>query len=346
MKLKSVGDFFGLDIGSTAIRVVELQHSGHGWNLKRYGLEPIDIRLSESTAAKDIHLLGEAITRAITNSGIRSRNVAIGIPSNKMFASVVEIPNVPKNELNATIKYQAENYVPMRAGEAKIDWAVVGESPMDKGKIEVLVASVQNSFTEARLDLLESLGLNVIAIEPDSIALTRSLLPDDVTDGRALIDMGDFSTDLVMTLGMAPRLVRSIPIGFRTLVRASKQNLGIEEHQSEQLIMKFGIDPSKLEGQIARSVTSPMEQLLSEVTKSLKFFTTKYNNIGVGAILVSGYASTIPGVLDYLTTKTGVAGQIATPWQHVNVPKEVQPDLAPVSAQFAVAVGLAERVGD
>jgi type IV pilus assembly protein PilM len=341
---KAVGGFFALDIGTTALRVVELAHSGKGWDLKRYGIQPIDIRLSESTASHDQQLLGQAISSVITEAGIRSRDVAIGVPSNKMFAAVVEIPNVPRAELNATIKYQADNYVPMRPDEAKIDWAIIGESPSDKQKVEVLVASVQNSFTEARLDMLENLGLNVVAIEPDSLALTRSLLPDGVQDGRLIVDVGDFATDLVMTLGAAPRLIRSIPVGFQTLIRTSKQNLNIEEQQAQQLLLKFGLVPGRLEGQIVRSVQATVDQLNAEISKSLKFFATKYAGIAVGAVLVSGYAAALPGFAEVISQHVNLPVQTATPWQHVNVPANLQSQLAPISTQFAVAVGLAERL--
>jgi type IV pilus assembly protein PilM len=342
---KGVGNFFALDIGTTAVRVVELEHSGHGWNLKHYGVQPIDERLSESTAARDVQALGEVIAQVISAAGIKSKDVAIGIPSNKMFASVVEVPNVSKAELNATIKYSAENYVPMKSDEAKIDWAVIGESPSDHTKIEVLVASVQNDFTEARLDLLEGLGLNVVAIEPDSLAITRSLLPDGVSDGRMIIDMGDNSTDIVMTLGTAPRLIRSIPIGFATLVRMAKQNLNIDQQQAQQILMKFGVAPDKLEGQVARAVSTSLEQFNVEIQKSLKFFAMKYAGVSVGSILASGYAASLPGLVDGISAKVGLPAQVATPWQHVNVPADMQASLAPISAELAVAVGLAERLG-
>ena len=342
---KSIGEFFALDIGTTALRVVELSHSGQGWNLKHYAVKPVESRLSESTAEADRNNLSQAISEVIASAGIRTKNVAIGVPSSKMFASVVEVPNVPKAELNATIKYQAENYVPMKPEEAKIDWAVVGESITDRQKIEVLVASVLNSFTESRLDMLEDLGLNVVAIEPDALALTRALLPDGVQDGRLIIDMGDSSTDLVMTLGTVPRLIRSLPIGFTSLVRSAKQNLNIEEQQAYQLLLKFGVVPEKLEGQLARSVDNVLEQLLAEAQKSLKFFATKYPGVGVGAILSSGYSASLPGLVDLVSQRCGVASQAATPWQHVNVPPSEQANLAPLSSQFAVAVGLAQRVG-
>lgn len=342
---KGVGNFFALDIGTTAVRVVELDHSGHGWNLAHYGVKPVDIRLSESTAAHDVQALSQVIQDVITAAGIKTRNVAIGVPSDKTFASVVEVPNVSKAELNATIKYQAENYVPMKVDESKIDWAIIGESPVDRSKVEVLVSSVLNSFTEARLDLLEAIGLNVVAIEPDSLALTRSLLPDGVADGRLIIDMGDNATDIVLTLGTAPRLIRSIPIGFLTLLRMAKQNLNIDEQQARQILLKFGVSKDKLEGQVARAVSTSLEQFNNEVQKSLKFFTSKYTSSSVGSVLVSGYSATLPGLADGIASRLGLSVQIATPWQHVNVPAEMQPGLAPVSSCLAVAVGLAERLG-
>lgn len=342
---KTVGNFFALDIGTTAIRVVELDHSGSGWNLKHYATKAIPVRLSESTAEKDRRALSMAITEVIAQSGIKTKDVAIGVPSSKMFASVVEIPTVGKAELNATIKYQAENYVPMRADEAKIDWAIIGPSPVEQGKTEVLVASVLNSFTEARLDMLENeLGLNVIAIEPDSIAIVRSLLPDGITDGRLLVNMEDSATDVIVTLGNAPRLIRSIPIGLNSLIRMAKQNLNIEDQQARQLILKFGVDPNALNGQLYRALHSLIDQLNSELIKSLKFFMTKYNGMKISATLISGYTSVLPGFQDAIAEKTNLPVQLATPWQHVVVQPADQAALASVSSQFAVAVGLAERL--
>jgi type IV pilus assembly protein PilM/plasmid segregation protein ParM len=110
-------------------------------------------------------------------------------------------------------------------------------------------------------------------------------------------------------------------------------------------LLKFGVAPDKLEGQLARSVHASLEQLIGEIQKSLKFFATKYTGVGVGAILSSGYAVVLPGLTEVISQHAGVTGQAATPWQHVNVPASAQADLASVSSQFAVAVGLAERLG-
>ena len=178
----------------------------------------------------------------------------------------------------------------MSLDEAKVDWAVLGKSPKDPTKNEVLLASIANSFSEQRLDLVESLGLNVVAIEPDSIAVCRALLPTGSTGGRVVLDFGDVTADLVVALGDSPRLIRSIPTGLRSLVKASAQNLNIQEQQAMQFIVKFGLQPDKLEGQIVRSLEAIMTQFVSEVVKSIKFFQTKYPDVPVAEILLSGYA--------------------------------------------------------
>ncbi|HEX6258767.1 MAG TPA: type IV pilus assembly protein PilM [Candidatus Saccharimonadales bacterium] len=342
--LKSVGDYFALDIGTTAIRVVQLSHGGaDSWVLQKYAHVPVDIKLSTSDAPQALQRLGEVIATAIGQSGIRTKDVVVGIPSNKSFTTVVDIPNMSEQELRGTIKYQAEQYIPMSADEAKVDWALLGQSLHDPQKIEVLLASVPNTYIESRLDLVESLGLNVIATEPDSIAMVRSLLPANTNDARLLIDVGDVSTDLVMTYNDSPRLVRSIPIGLQSLVKAAVQNLNVQENQAYQFILKFGLAPDRLEGQVVRAIESTLEQFTIEVNKSVKFFQTRYPNVAVGGMFLAGYGAAVPSFAEYLSAKTSIAASIANPWQKVKVSASDQEKLQTVANQFGVAVGLAQR---
>lgn len=339
----SVGEFFGLDIGTTAVRVVQLSGGGDSWNLVKYASVPVDIKIATSDAAEDQRRLAEVITTAIGQSGVSTRDVVIGAPSNRMFATVVELPDMPPPELASTIKYQAEQYIPMSLDEAKIDWAVLGKSPRDPAKNEILLASISNTFSEQRLDMIEGIGLNVIAIEPDSLALCRSLLSPNAQGATLIIDIGDFSSDIVMTIGDTPRLIRSIPTGFHSLSKAAVQNLNIEEQQASQFINKFGVDPTKLEGQVARALDSTLDQFAAEVLKSIKFFQTKYSSTVLSTALLSDYAATIPGIGEYLSKKISLPTQVATPWQRVRVSSNDQAALQSISSQFAVAVGLAQR---
>lgn len=338
-----MGDFFALDIGTTAVRIVQLSGGGNSWSLQKYASVPVDIKIATSDAAADQKKLAEVITTAIGQSGVRTKNVVLGIPSNRMFATVVDLPEMSKDELAGTIRYQAEQYIPMSLDEAKVDWAVVGKSSKQSNHTEVLIASVANSFTEQRLDLVEGLGLNVIAIEPDPLAICRSLLPPGAQQAHMIVDFSDFSCDVVMTVGDTPRLIRSIPTGFRSLTKAAAQNLNIQEEQASQFILKFGLDPNKLEGQITRALDTTVDQFSAELIKSIKFFQNKYQTVPVESILLSGYSTSIPAFAEYIATKTGLPTQMATPWQRVRVSANDQSTLGPISSQFAVVVGLAQR---
>lgn len=342
--LKGVGDFFALDIGTNAVRVVQLSSNGaDSWALQHYGYAPLDEKTSASSSEEGKRRLGEVIMTAIGQSGIKTKNVVIGLPSNKTFTTVIDVPTMSEAELRSTIKYQMDQYIPMSIDEAKVDWALLGQSLHDPKKQEVLLSSTANTYAEERLEFIEGLGLNVIAAEPDPIAMIRSLLPSGIQDARLIIDMGDQSTDIAVTYGDTPRLVRTVPTGIRSLVKSAVQNLNVQEDQARQFIIKFGLAPDRLEGQVYRAIESTLDSFAAELIKSIKFFQTRYPNTPVGGILLSGYAATIPMLGDYLAAKTTVQSAVANPWQKVRVAQSDQQQLTAVAAEFATAIGLAQR---
>lgn len=341
--LNQVGEYFALDIGTDAVRVVQMSGTDKGWSLDHYAIVPVDIKISASDAPEDQHRLSEVIATAVSQSGVRTRNVVVGLPSSKTFATVVDMPDMSMDELASTIKYQAEQYIPMSLDEVKLDWALLGKSPNDQTKNEVLLVSVPNNFSESRLDLIEGIGLNVIAVEPDSIALTRSLLTQGATDARMIVEVGDFATDIIVAYGDAPRLIRSIPNGMQTLVKTASQNLNIQPDQATQFILKFGLDPTKLEGQIYRALETTLDQFVVEITKSAKFFQTRYPSVPIGALVMSNYGATVPNLAEYFAEKINLRAERGNPWQRVRVSTSDQAKLQPLSAQFGVAIGLAQR---
>lgn len=342
--LKGLGDFFALDIGTTAIRVVQLSQSASGnWSLSHYGYAPVDEKITSSNSAEGLRRLGEVIMTAIGQSGIKTKNVVIGMPSSKTFTTVIDVPNMVEAELKNSIKYQIDQYIPTAINETKVDWALLGQSLHDPKQQEVLLASTPNAYAEERLEFIESLGFNVIAAEPDSIAMVRSLLPSGVNDARLIIDMGEHSTDLAITFGDSPRLVRSIPTGLGSLIKSAVQNLNVQEDQARQFILKFGLAPDRLEGQVYRAIEGTLDNFATELIKSIKFFQTRYPNTPVGGILLSGFSAVVPKLGEYISAKTGVASSLANPWQRVHVSQSDQQQLGSIASEFATVIGLAER---
>lgn len=304
---------------------------------------PIDVKLAQSDSKADQQRLAEVITSLIAEAKPSSRNVAVGLPSSKVFTTVVDFDVVPQGELGKALMYQADSLIPTPPSESKIDWAVIGESPKDKTKQEILLTSVPNSFIEQRLDVIESIGLNVIAFEPDSLALARALLGRGEAEPRLIIDMGQLATDLVVVMDDAPRLVRSIPTGTDAIVRAAVQNLNIDDKQAQQFVFKFGMSKDKLEGQVFQAISSTVDMLVGEVDKSIKFFQTRYPGKPLNQMVVAGGASVIPELPLYFANKFGATVEVGNAWRNVAYAADRQNELLAVSNQFSVAVGLAER---
>ena len=342
--LHGVGDFFALDIGTNSIRMIQLSgNADKGWVLDKFAYVPVDAKITKDDSETGKRKLGEIILGAREQAGIRTKNIAIGLPARKTYTAIIEVPNAPQRELTQTVKYEADQYVPMSVDEAKIDFAVLGISPNDTKKVEILLSSTDNAYAESVMESVEQLGLNVIAQEPEPIAMVRALAPVGVQDARMIIDLGETSTDLVVMYQGSPRLVRSIPGGLLSFVRTVENTLKVRDDQARQFILKFGLAQDKLEGKVFEALKSTLESFAMEMTKSVRFFQNRYVGAQVGGIVLSGFSGIIPFMAEYIEMQTGVATTQGNPWQYVKVTPTQQQMLLPVASEFAVAIGLAER---
>ena len=341
--LSGVNNFFGLDIGTTAVRLVELSGTGQSKTLSKYAYAPIDSKISLSDSKADQQKVAQVIRDLVAQARVSSKNVAVGIPSNRVFTTIVDFERLSPSELGKSISLQADSLIPTPLAESKLDWGLLGDSPVDKTKVEIMVSSVPNEFVESRLDMLESIGLNVIAFEPDNLALYRSMLAPDAVAPQMVIDIGNKSTDLIISMNGAPRLCRSIPTGSEAIIRSAMQNLSIDEKQAEQFVFKFGLSKDKLEGQIYQGIIGTIDILVTEMEKSIKFIAGRYPEAKLDRIIVTGGASALPEFPLYIANKFGASVEIGNAWRNVAFPSSRQNELLAVSNHFGVAAGLAER---
>lgn len=341
--LSGISDFFGLDLGTTAVRIVQLKGNGPAKHLVKYASAPVETSVALSDAAADQQKIVQVIRDLVSSSQLGTRNVAVGIPSQKVFTTVVDIDRLSPNELAKTIHLQADSLIPTPIAESKIDWAIIGDSPKDKTKQEILLTSVSNEYIEKQLDMFESIGLNVVAFEPDNLALARALIAPDAANAQMVLDVGNKTTDLVITQGGAPRLTRSIPTGAEAILRSAAQNLSIDQKQAEQFVYKFGLNRGKLEGQIYQAIIGTVDIIVNEIDKSIKFFKSRYPDTPLDRIVVTGASAILPEFPLYIANKSGMKVEIGNAWRNVAFPQNKQEELMSLSHNFGVAIGLAER---
>ena len=336
--------FFGLDIGTNGIRLVQLENSPNGAKktLVKYAHVPVDSKIIFSEGKADRDLLSGTIKDLITKANMNTKNVAVGLSSNKVFTAIVDVDKLKPAELKKSIEFQADAFIPTPIEDSIIDWSILGVSPKDITKFELLISSTTKDYATAQLELIEAAGLNVVAFEPDVLAISRSLVNPGSQDVVMIIDIGNRYTDLVILIQNNLRLSRSIPIGADTFIKAVAQNLNSEIAQSEQFLYKFGMAKDKLEGQIYQSLIGSVENLMVELDKSIKFFNSRYQN-KISKIIVAGTGAILPEFPLYVANRFGVAVEIADAWLNVAYDPSLRPDLMAISNQFSVAVGLAER---
>lgn len=342
--LHGVGEFFALDIGTSALRLIQLDgDTQKGFALTHYAYVPVDPAVVQDTSDAGVKRMGETVLGAMKQAGIKTKNIALGLPAGKTYTAVIEVPNQTEKELKKTIKYELDQYIPMAVDEAEVDYTILGVSPNDPNKAEVLISSTARDYAEERMEMIEKLGLNVIVQEPEPIAMARSLAPVGSQDARIIVDLGETSTDLVVVYKGAPRLVRSIPGGLHALVKTVSTTLNVREDQARRFILKFGLAQDKLEGQVFKALDGDLDNFSQELMKSVRFFQNKYVGAPVLGIVLSGFAGVIPFIAEYIEVKTSIQTIQGNPWQLVQVTPEQQQALMGVASEFSVVIGLAER---
>jgi type IV pilus assembly protein PilM len=334
-------EFFGLDIGSTAIRLVQLRRGGEHPALVAYGALPVPSNLTSSDSKMDQDKVADLIKQLVRENRVTLKNVVVGLSANKVFATVITTPKLDNSQLAKAIRYQAEQYIPMALDQVKLDWAVIDQSK-DGKTLEVLLVAAPNSAIDKYVSILEKAGLEPLALEPNATAVARALMPVNNL-AVVVVDFGSLDSDISIVWNNAPRLVRSVSVGGTTLVRSVAQNLGLDEVQANQFTFKFGLTQSKLEGQVFKAIKPTLDNLVSEVEKSTKYFLGRYPDVKLEKLVVTGAASSLPELGPFLANSTGLPVEFGNAWVNVSYPSALQDKLMGLSVEYAAAVGLAGR---
>jgi type IV pilus assembly protein PilM len=334
-------EFFGLDIGSTAIRLVQLRPGSDHPALVAYGSVPVPGNISSSDSQMDHDKIAELVAQVVRENQVPLKDVVVGLSANKVFATVITTPKLENAQLAKAIKYQAEQYIPMALDQVKLDWTVVDTSK-DGKSLEVLLVAAPISAVDKYVRILEKAGLEPLALEANAAAVARAFV-SNTQSAVAVVDFGSLDSDISIVWNNAPRLIRSVPIGGLTMVKSVAQNLGLDEVQAAQFTYKFGLTQSKLEGQVFKALKPTLDTLMSEVQKSIKYFTGRYPEVKLDKLVITGSASVLPELGLFCANATGLPVEFGNAWAKVSYPAGLQDKLLSLSPEYAAAVGLAGR---
>lgn len=342
--------FFGLDIGTYSIKLVELDQTKSGAKLSAIGQLTPPPNLIYSDSEIDKQTLADHIKKLVKESGVHTKNVVAAFPESLTFTRVIEMPKISDQELSSAIEWSAEQYIPMPLSEVKLSWMVLGTED-DKSKqgakiARVLLVAAPNSLVERYMSILSAADLEPYAFETEVIAISRSLFPTDQTAPTTLIvSIGASTTDLSIVDAQNIQFTRSIGTGGNALTRAISQELGFEQSQSEEYKRSYGLMEDQLEGKIMNILKPVVDVIISEVERAVLSYQTKHVSSPVKRIVLSGGSAQLPGLVVYMASSLGIEVQIGDPWQSIEVPEKLHfsPQDLQNQVSYTVALGLAKR---
>lgn len=334
-------EYIGIDIGSTSIRLVQLKKSMSGKpTLTAFSSAPIPPNISMSDSKLDMQKVAQVIQKLVKTSKISTKNVVTALPGNSVFSTVVKMPPMSQSELAQAVKYQAEQNVPLKIEDVKIDWQIVRENPQTK-ELAVMIVAAPKTKINRTLELFEMAELEVVYLETTPIATSRAI--SNTSDPLVMIlDFGGSSTELSIVESGVVSHVRSLPTGGIALTRSIAQNLGLDFAQAEQFKKKFGLSQDKLEGQVFRAMRPILSNITDEIQRSVKFYFDQYGS-QVQKIILTGGSSRLPEIVSYIKETTNIEVVYGNPWTNISYQPEIQDKLNQSSPEFACAVGLAVR---
>ena len=332
-------DSFGLDIGSSAIKVVQLRQSNGGYALDALGTMPLPTDAIADGAIKDPPTVIAAIKNVVARAGITSREAVIGICGRELIIKKIEVPEVPTKELAGVVQLEAEHHIPFAADEVFLDFHVVGK----RGNVlDLILVAVKKAKVTEYAGVVEEAGLIPAVVDVDGFAVENQYENNTgvaTEEAVALIDIGAAVMKTNVTRGGSSIFARDIPFGGNRYTEAIASALSLSFDDAERAKRT---EPAR----VAAAVASVSRELSLEVQRTFDYFASTADSERIGKIVLSGGCSTLAGLTDFLSSTWGIPVETARPFERIDV-GAFGAYVASAGASLAVAVGLAlRRPGD
>lgn len=336
---------FGLDIGTSLIKAVQLEKDGSKFTLVAAGIAQAPPKGIDSEVENDLVGVAEVIKKLVSDTKITTKDVCISLPESKVFTRIVKFPLLTDEEVASAISWQAEPNIPIPVADSSLDYQIVQRRQpqgTDPGGVDVLLVAAPKTLIQKYSKVLNMAGLNVISAETELLALARSLAPEKQT--ALIVDMGGTSTDLAIVQSGQLVISRSVATGGEVLTRALSTGLSVSTSQAEEYKKAYGLSSTQLEGKVRAALEPAFRIIVDEMKKTVQYYKTEFSGSGeVSVAILSGGTSTMPDVTVILAKSLGIEVVNGDPWTHVIKDERTTRSIAPFASLYSVAIGLAQN---
>ena len=335
---------FGLDIGSSCIKAVQLKEKRGGYELEFFETVQLPPELIVDGSIIDSIRLAEALKQLIKKARIKTRNVAIGLAGHaSVIIKRISLPEMSEEELAESIKFEAEQYVPFDIEDVNVDFQILG--PRKDGQMDVILAAVKKEVVNEYVSVVREAGLTPVVVDVDAFALSNMHeINYDIEPGVnvALVNVGANTINLNVVKNGISVFTRDSAMGVSGVGEALRKEFHLPSEESEKL--QRGEPAGDTSTESAQEVMmGAYEEIAGEVARSLEYFREAVHE-EAGKVILSGGGALIRDFPKVLAEKTGLVVDLAEPFRNITLPKRYDNaetlELAPIAA---VAAGLALR---
>jgi type IV pilus assembly protein PilM len=342
----------GLDIGSSAVKAVELKPAGKAFKVAAFGSEPVPPDSIVDGAIIDGGAVADAIRRLFTSGAIKTKEVAASLSGNAVIVKKITLPQMSQAELAESIYWEAEQYIPFDIQDVNLDYQILDKSG-DGGKptMDVLLVAAKKEKIADYTGVIAQAGRSAVVVDVDAFALQNAYEVNyGIEAGSivALLNAGASATNINILNGDQSVFTRDISIGGNAYTEALQKELNLPFDLADQLKRGMPVDGVTYDDAkpVLRAVT---ENVMLEIQKTFDFFKTTASSDRIDRIMLSGGASRAEGFTEMLSERFDVPVEGLDPFKRVSFDsKKFQiASAAEIAPTAAVAVGLAlRRVGD
>ncbi|MCK5386405.1 MAG: pilus assembly protein PilM [Gammaproteobacteria bacterium] len=341
----------GLDISSTAIKLLELSQSGDRLRVESYAVEPLPANSVIEKNIADVEAVGDAIKRAVKRSASRTKLAAVAVAGSAVITKIIAMPaSLTEDEMEQQIELEADQYIPYPLEEVNLDFEVIGPSENDPERIDVLLAASRSENVDIRIAAIELAGLKAKIVDVEAYAMENAFsllipqLPEQGIDQTiAIIDIGATMTTLNVMHDRKTIYTREQVFGGKQLTEEIQRRYGLSYEEAGMAKRQGGLPDNYIP-----EVLEPFKDAMTQqVSRSLQFFygSSQYNN--VDHIVLAGGSAMIPGIDEMIANKLGVHTSVANPFTNMTLASRVKAQsLSNDAPALMIAAGLAMRSFD
>jgi type IV pilus assembly protein PilM len=341
----------GVDISSSAVKVLELSKSGESYKVERYAVEPLPQNAMVEHKITEVEAVADAVERAVKRSGTRVKNVAVAVPGAHVITKTIKMAaKLTDQERQSQIEMEADHYIPYPLDEVNLDYSVLGPAENSPEEVDVLMAACRKEIVDDYLAVVQQPGLipTVVDIETYAMENAYSLIATQMPGGGmektiAVLDVGATTTNINVVHNNRSIYTRDHNFGGRQLTEEIQRRYGLS-YEEAGLAKKQGGLPDNYQTDVLRPF---MEAMTQEIMRALQFFYSSSPFNSVDQILLAGGCAQIAGIDELVAARIGVPAIVSNPFSQMSLASRIKPQhLANDAPSLMICCGLALRSFD